>query len=115
MQSFSCGAACDAVKGIKVLQGGGDEGATPRCKFPIPFLYFVFVSGLDRSLTCIVGDLGWEVLIATDPSSKAVVVAHQGTDPQNVLSLLNDAEFLPVGLDLKRFPKAASASPSLLQ
>ena len=29
---LTCGAPCDAVKTLKVLASGGDEGATPRCE-----------------------------------------------------------------------------------
>lgn len=29
--ALSCGAPCDAIKTIKVLQAGGDDGAIPGC------------------------------------------------------------------------------------
>ena len=30
--ALNCGAQCDAVSTIQVLQAGGDGGATPRCE-----------------------------------------------------------------------------------
>lgn len=30
--NFTCGAACDAVKGIQILHADGDQGAVPRCE-----------------------------------------------------------------------------------
>ena len=30
---LTCGAACDAIKTVKVLVAGGDEGEIPRCEF----------------------------------------------------------------------------------
>lgn len=29
--TLSCGAPCDAINAVKVLQSGGDEGEIPRC------------------------------------------------------------------------------------
>lgn len=46
------------------------------------------------------------VFVATDPTIQSVVVAHQGTDPTKVLSVLNDAQFFPTDLDTKRFPNS---------
>jgi predicted lipase len=41
--------------------------------------------------------LGWSplVYVGFDPTSKTVVVAHQGTDPSEIKSLLVDADFVP--------------------
>ncbi|KAJ7643958.1 alpha/beta-hydrolase [Roridomyces roridus] len=72
--SWSCGAPCQALKNITFLQSGGDEGAIP--------LYYIAHDGTDNSL----------------------VVAHEGTDPKKLLSILNDAQFGLVALNSSRFP-----------
>jgi len=78
VQSFQCGAPCDALgSNIDVLQVGGNDGTVP--------MYF----------------------IAHDPSTNTIVVAHQGTDPENLLSLLNDAEIGLVDLNTTRFTAAS--------
>ncbi|KAF9024622.1 alpha/beta-hydrolase [Hymenopellis radicata] len=62
--TLTCGAACDALGGdVTFLLSGGDGGVTP--------LFFV----------------------AHDAPTNSIVVAHQGTDPDNILSVLNDAAF----------------------
>ncbi|KAF9264031.1 alpha/beta-hydrolase [Marasmius fiardii PR-910] len=71
--SLQCGGPCDALgKGVKVFQAGGDDGLVP--------LYYV----------------------ANDPTDNSIVVAHEGTDPFNFLSVLNDAEFLLKDLNTTR-------------
>ncbi|CAK5277150.1 unnamed protein product [Mycena citricolor] len=77
LESWSCGLPCDQVNGVKFLQAGGDQGS-------IPF-YF----------------------IAHDPEQDSIVVAHEGTDPNKILSLVNDVEFLLDDIDESRFPRAA--------
>ncbi|KAG7093260.1 hypothetical protein E1B28_006943 [Marasmius oreades] len=63
--NWQCGGPCDDIgKGVKVIQAGGDDGLVP--------MYFV----------------------AHDPTDNSIVVAHQGTDPFKLLSIVNDAEFL---------------------
>ncbi|KAG6827214.1 hypothetical protein H0H93_015771, partial [Arthromyces matolae] len=42
--------------------------------------------------------------IAHDPSTQSIVVAHEGTDPFNLLSILNDVQIPLVGLNSSRFP-----------
>lgn len=37
VQTLSCGGPCDAINTIKVLQGGGDESDTPRCRSTFVF------------------------------------------------------------------------------
>ncbi|KAJ7886884.1 alpha/beta-hydrolase [Mycena olivaceomarginata] len=74
---WSCGAPCDALKNITFLQSGGDQGLVP--------LYF----------------------IAHDPDDQSLVVAHEGTDAKNILSILNDAQFGLVALNATRFPETA--------
>jgi len=44
------------------------------------------------------------VYVGFDPTSNSVVVAHQGTDPSNIESLLVDADFVPDPLDPEIFP-----------
>lgn len=75
--SWKCGAPCDALGGgIDVFQAGGDDGLIP--------MYFV----------------------AHDPTSNSIVVAHQGTESKNFLSILNDAQFLLTDLNTTRFTAA---------
>ncbi|KAI0339625.1 alpha/beta-hydrolase [Trametopsis cervina] len=78
--ALSCGGPCDAVKTIKVLASGGDEGATPR--------FFV----------------------AQDPDTQSIVVAHQGTDPDKLLSIANDVKFGQVAMNSTLFPSPANGS-----
>ncbi|GJE84676.1 lipase family protein [Phanerochaete sordida] len=80
LQALTCGAPCDAISKIKILQAGGDGGEIPR--------FFV----------------------AQDPDSQTIVVAHQGTDPTNLLSDLNDVEVAQVAMNSTRFPSAAKGS-----
>ncbi|KAF8183240.1 alpha/beta-hydrolase [Mycena galopus ATCC 62051] len=75
--SWSCGVPCDALKNITFLQSGGNQGTVP--------LYY----------------------IAHDQDGEALVVAHEGTDAKNLLSILNDAEFGLVPLNVSRFPETA--------
>lgn len=75
-KALTCGAPCDAVKGISVVASGGDDGKVPG--------YF----------------------IATDPSTQSVVIAHQGTDPTKIMSIANDVKFIQKDMDAKFFPKA---------
>ncbi|KAJ6528913.1 alpha/beta-hydrolase [Mycena capillaripes] len=75
--AWNCGAPCDALKNITFLQEGGDEGLVP--------LYYIAHDALDQSL----------------------VVAHEGTDAKNILSILNDAQFGLVPLNVSRFPETA--------
>jgi len=75
--SWTCGPACDALTNVTFLQSGGNEGSIP--------LYYIAYDGNDQSL----------------------VVAHEGTDPKQLLSILNDAEFGLVPLNVSRFPQTA--------
>ncbi|CAL1713892.1 unnamed protein product [Somion occarium] len=75
--ALNCGAPCDAVKGISVVTAGGDDGEIPG------------------------------FFIATDPSTQSVVVAHQGTEPDNILSIANDVQFAQVKMNSTLFPSAA--------
>jgi len=75
--SWQCGDPCASLgPGIEVLQSGGDDGLVP--------LYF----------------------IAHDPSTDSLVVAHQGTDPANILSVANDVQFVLTDLNTTLFPGA---------
>jgi len=76
--SWKCGPPCDAIPGIEPITAGGDDGLIP--------MYF----------------------IAHDPTAKSIIVAHQGTDSSNILSIINDAEFGLEPLDTTFFPNASS-------
>ncbi|KAG9043395.1 hypothetical protein FS837_009661, partial [Tulasnella sp. UAMH 9824] len=76
---WNCGAACNAISDFQIYAGGGDGGATPA--------WFV----------------GWS------PSLSSIVVAHEGTDPTNFLSLLNDADFFLDPMDKTYFPGISSS------
>ncbi|KAJ7913227.1 alpha/beta-hydrolase [Mycena leptocephala] len=77
--SGTCGTPCDALSQARItfLQTGGDGGKIP--------LYY----------------------IAHDKDEQSLVVAHEGTDAQSILSLLNDAEFSLAALNVSRFPSSA--------
>jgi len=75
IEKWSCGPPCDSLgKDIEVLIAGGNDGTIPG--------YFV----------------------AIDPTEDAVVVSHQGTDAKNIMSILNDAEFLLGNINTTLFP-----------
>jgi len=77
--NWSCGAPCDALTGgVQVFTAGGNQGE-------IPFYY-----------------------VASDPQSQSIVVVHEGTDPTNLLSDLNDVEFKQVAINATLFPQADS-------
>ncbi|KDQ19509.1 hypothetical protein BOTBODRAFT_440996 [Botryobasidium botryosum FD-172 SS1] len=76
---WTCGAACRALPGFVPYLSGGDGNGTP--------LFFVGY---------------W-------PSDDTVVVAHQGTDPTQLLSVLTDIDFIPVPLDSRLFPGLGGA------
>ena len=48
------------------------------------------------------------VFVASDPDTQTIVVAHQGTDPKNLLSDLNDINFLQVDANTTVLPDAGS-------
>jgi len=75
--AWDCGEPCAALSNVTFLQSGGNEGTIP--------LYYIAHDGNDQSL----------------------VVAHEGTDPKELLSILNDAEFGLVPLNASRFPQTA--------
>ncbi|KAF8484177.1 alpha/beta-hydrolase [Gautieria morchelliformis] len=77
--SWNCGPACDALPGIEPIAAGGDDGLVPR--------YF----------------------IVHDPTEQSIVVAHQGTNSTNPLSVINDLEFNLEPLDSTLFPGASSS------
>ncbi|KZT25361.1 alpha/beta-hydrolase [Neolentinus lepideus HHB14362 ss-1] len=74
--SWQCGEPCAAVGNVTFLQAGGGDGLIP--------MYF----------------------IAHDQDTQTIVVAHQGTDPENILSIANDAQFLLTDLNTTLFPQA---------
>ncbi|KAJ7197977.1 alpha/beta-hydrolase [Mycena pura] len=77
LKAQTCGGPCDSLQGVTFLQSGGDQGLVP--------FYF----------------------IAHDTVQKSIVVAHEGTHTANVLSILNDVDFVLTDIDTSRFPQAA--------
>ncbi|KAI0743889.1 alpha/beta-hydrolase [Daedaleopsis nitida] len=76
VQNLSCGDACDALGNVKILVAGGDDELVPN--------FFV----------------------AHDVDKDTIVVAHQGTNPKNLLSDLNDVNILQVDADTAILPAA---------
>ncbi|OSD03904.1 alpha/beta-hydrolase [Trametes coccinea BRFM310] len=76
VEKWACGDSCDALPNVKVLAAGGDDGLIPR------------------------------FLVAHDADEDTIVVAHQGTDPKNFLSDLNDLKFAQVGANKTVLPAA---------
>ncbi|KAJ7157706.1 alpha/beta-hydrolase [Mycena crocata] len=76
LKAWNCGEPCQSLNGVEFLQSGGDQGL-------VPFY-----------------------LIAHDTVDQSLVVAHEGTDPDNVLSILNDADFFLTAVDTARIPQA---------
>ncbi|EMD37275.1 hypothetical protein CERSUDRAFT_113928 [Gelatoporia subvermispora B] len=76
--SWTCGPSCDALPGVVVLASGGNNGEIP------------------------------DFFIAHDTATNSIVVAHQGTDPDDLLSDLNDVEIAKSNLNSTRFPGAGS-------
>jgi len=74
--ALNCGEVCDQLSGLEILTTGGDNAEIP------------------------------DFYVAFDPATSAVVVARQGTDPNNFLSDLNDLEFSLVDLNSNNFPNA---------
>lgn len=78
VSTWSCGVPCQSLgENVEVIIAGGDGGSIPR--------YFV----------------------AHDKDTNTIVVAHEGTDPTNLLSLLNDLEVKLEDLDTTLFSSAA--------
>jgi len=77
--SWNCGPPCDALPGIEPITAGGDDGLIP--------MYY----------------------IAHDPTTQSIVVAHQGTDPSNILSIANDVQVVLEPLDPNFFPNVSSS------
>ncbi|KIY68021.1 alpha/beta-hydrolase [Cylindrobasidium torrendii FP15055 ss-10] len=68
----TCGASCDALgNDVEFLLSGGDEGDTPL------------------------------FMVALDKATNTIFVAHQGTNPDNIMSILNDADFVPDDIDTR--------------
>lgn len=79
VENWQCGDSCDALPNVKVLTAGGDDGLIPG------------------------------FFIAHDVDKNTIVVAHQGTDPKNFLSDLNDLKFSQVDANTTVLPSAGSA------
>lgn len=93
--NWTCGAPCNALPGIQVFTAGGNQGTIPFCAC----LRNSNDSTTDRDST---------VYVASDPQSQSIVVVHEGTDPADLLSVLNDIEFSQVNLNSTLFPNAGS-------
>ncbi|EIW51601.1 alpha/beta-hydrolase [Trametes versicolor FP-101664 SS1] len=78
VKTWSCGDACNAIPGFQPALTGGDNAA----------LQYYFVGY-------------W-------PSQKAVVVAHEGTDPTQFLADLTDINIVQTALDTTLFPGVPS-------
>ncbi|KIM40235.1 hypothetical protein M413DRAFT_19420 [Hebeloma cylindrosporum] len=79
LRSWSCGQACTANSDFQPTLVGGDGNAVQT--------FFIGFS----------------------PSQNSVIVAHQGTDPTQLLSDLTDIDILMVNLDPKLFPGVSSS------
>ncbi|KAH7885279.1 Alpha/Beta hydrolase protein [Phlebopus sp. FC_14] len=78
VQGWNCGEACQAVPGFEVSLTGGDGNG-------IQYYYVGY----------------W-------PSQNSVIVAHEGTDPTQLLSDLTDVDIVMESLDQTLFPGVAS-------
>lgn len=76
VENWACGPTCEVLGNITVLFTGGNNQLIPN--------YY----------------------IAHDPSTESIVVAQQGTDPTEILSILVDAQFLQSPLNTTLFPTA---------
>lgn len=82
IEKWACGAPCQALgNNIQILAAGGDDKRVPN--------FFV----------------------AYDKDKDTVVVAHQGTEPKNFLSDLNDLNIVQVAANTTVLPKAGSTYP----
>ncbi|KAJ7497940.1 lipase [Mycena galericulata] len=77
--AWDCGANCEANAGFQPVASGGDGDA----------VQFWFVG--------------------YDPSLKTVIVSHQGTNPEEILSLVTDSNFFLSSLDSTLFPGLSSS------
>jgi len=77
--TWSCGANCDALPGFVPTATGGDGDA-------VPFWFVGFF-----------------------PSMDAVIVGHQGTNPEQLIEDLEDADFFLSSLDPSLFPGISSS------
>ncbi|KAJ7857855.1 Alpha/Beta hydrolase protein, partial [Mycena leptocephala] len=82
--TWTYGAPCDAFKNITFLQSGGVMMAD-----------------------CALANADY---IAHDADDQSLVVAHEGTDAKNILSILNDAQFGLVSLNVLRFPETTGSA-----
>ncbi|KAL1746149.1 Alpha/Beta hydrolase protein [Schizophyllum fasciatum] len=78
--NWECGAACSATGDFELNVHGGDGG-------DVQYYY-----------------VGWS------PSLKTIIVAHQGTDPTQLESILTDADFPQDPLDTALFPGVPSSA-----
>jgi len=95
VKSLSCGATCEALGDIKVSFTGGDNKKVPACNWEFYLSQNHCYSHFLKP-----------VFIAFDSSIQSVVVATQGTEPTELLSILTDVEALQVPLNPENFPSA---------
>jgi hypothetical protein len=105
-QTWTCGKHCDATPGFVTSLVGGDGGDTPKCELSMSMSNSVLQTHYHHITTRIIIDSPWAslVYVGFDPTSNSVVVAHQGTDPSKIESLLVDADFVPDPVDQETFP-----------
>ncbi|KAF7986533.1 hypothetical protein HWV62_26246 [Athelia sp. TMB] len=95
--SWSCGAACSANSKFEVVASGGDGDSVQYSACSANSKFEVVASGGD-------GDSVQYWYVGYDPSLKTVIVAHQGTDPSELLPLLTDADIITENLSSSLFP-----------
>ena len=99
-QSWTCGEHCDATPGFQTSLVGGNGGDIPHCELSTSMPYSHPTNLLSTTDTL----RAFLVYVGFDPTSETVVVAHQGTDPSKIKSILVDADFVPDPLDPNIFP-----------
>ncbi|KAF8651431.1 hypothetical protein AX16_004732 [Volvariella volvacea WC 439] len=78
--SWNCGAPCEALGEVEVFLAGGDDGAIPG--------FFV----------------------AHDKTSNSIIVAHQGTERDNVLSVINNLQLRLIEPNATLFPSTVGSN-----
>ncbi|KAJ7722133.1 Alpha/Beta hydrolase protein [Mycena maculata] len=78
LETWECDEACDAIPGFQPTLVGGNDDSIQ------------------------------DFFVGYWPSEDSIVVAHEGTDPTEFLSILTDVEFVPVPLDTTLFPGVSS-------
>ncbi|KAF7971206.1 hypothetical protein HWV62_21900 [Athelia sp. TMB] len=90
--------AANVFPEAEVLAAGGDDGLIPFCALHL-------LEAVCTSLTRL--RLGVDFIIH-DTSTQSIVVAHQGTNTSNIISIANDVELALTNLNTTLFPNAPS-------